>query len=906
MQIKRLITLIFIAFLIHVPGVGISQTLVKGRITDKLDKNVSVTNGSVYLLNSLDSLLLDYNFVQRDGSFYLSYDQDINKDVILVINAKNYLDQWIPIDSNNTDIQIGLFKKSILIEEIRVTGRLPILVKGDTIEYSPDISKLDKNAKVEELLKILPGLTVSSSGSITANGKVVDKVLLDGEEFFGDDYTLLTRNIRSDMVQKVQLFDTKSDFEKLSKIKDSSKDTKTINVQLKEDKKEGYFGEIKAMGGNDKIYESEIKLNIFKDRQKLSVFGLASSIGLTSLSRSDQGKYGFSNSRSAVIVLNASKSNELNMDSYSGIGSPSSVSFGGHFSGSNSSKRTSVNTNFIYSKFDLDVNRRINDSYTSPQMSFFRETTHNVSSSNRRHILETQVTQEIDSTARLKFTLNYQHQKRTSNKDELATLKIDDNSSKISNYVDNRNRETNFSLSGLLTKKIRNTQSFSSQVNFNVLDISSTSRVTSVMEHIPLDKLDQEKVNFHSGNLFEWNNIYTNRISKRISAVITYGFLLNNNTSEINSYNVKSGDENLLDSLTSGNFKVAQLMHTIAGSLDYRFSKSTVNFNNTLLISDTEVNEKFYDQKLIDRFINYNPQLTYNIDLSNKLSLNFKYAGTTIQPSVLDRMGYYNNMDPLNVYVGNPNIRSSFNNKFSGTLNYFSPMKNTFLGIGISQQSKYNPVVSDLTTGIDGTNIYTSSNGIRPMKSIDLNLIFGSDVTPKLRAGSNLSISKSNFFNKINGFLNKVEVSKFSPEVNVTYTDQNLMKVYVSFNPFLENFRNNTSNYKKENLLSLKTYFEFNLYKIKNVGVLKLDGWHDVRFTDDAYFKSYTQNLLNVSIYRDFLQSKTLRLGMGIYNLLDNKTIYSRSLSQNFLNQIYSNTIPRYFNLSVKLDVSKI
>src|SRR5690606_25380505 len=92
----------------------------------------------------------------------------------------------------------------------RACPRSGITMKGDTIEYDASAFEIRPNDKVEDLLKRLPGRQVDGNGRITAQGQAVGKVLLDGEEFFADDPTLSTRNVRADMVDKIQVYEKKS------------------------------------------------------------------------------------------------------------------------------------------------------------------------------------------------------------------------------------------------------------------------------------------------------------------------------------------------------------------------------------------------------------------------------------------------------------------------------------------------------------------------------------------------------------------------------------------------------------------------------------------------------------------------------------------------------------------------
>ncbi|MEJ0079783.1 MAG: hypothetical protein WDM78_02195 [Puia sp.] len=139
-------------------------------------------------------------------------------------------------------------------------------IKGDTTEFNAQAFVIQPNAKVEDLLKQLPGITIDKDGKITAEGQTVTKVLIDGEEFFGDDPTLVTRNIRADMVDKIQLYDKKSDQAAFTGV-DDGRTQKTINVKLSRTKNQGVFGKVQAGDGFEGIYQGEALLIIFKTRK---------------------------------------------------------------------------------------------------------------------------------------------------------------------------------------------------------------------------------------------------------------------------------------------------------------------------------------------------------------------------------------------------------------------------------------------------------------------------------------------------------------------------------------------------------------------------------------------------------------------------------------------------------------
>ena len=193
--------------------------------------------------------------------------------------------------------KVFMIPKSKLLAEVILKSGAPIRIKGDTTVYTADSFKVRAGANVEELLRRLPGIQVDKNGQITAMGEKVKKVLVDGEEFFGSDPGIATKNLRADIVKEVEVFDKKSEQADFTGIDDGVKD-KTINLKLKDDKKKGYFGKVEAAGGIKDKYTNNIMLNAFKGKRKLAGYGIMSNTGQTNLDWMDSQNYGGGNGKS--------------------------------------------------------------------------------------------------------------------------------------------------------------------------------------------------------------------------------------------------------------------------------------------------------------------------------------------------------------------------------------------------------------------------------------------------------------------------------------------------------------------------------------------------------------------------------------------------------------------------------
>src|SRR6476659_1526492 len=202
-----------ISFILLCSTAFAQDTQIKGTVIDS-SANAKLTNASISILQAKDSILVKFTRANANGEF--NFQNIKSGDYLLMITYPDYADYMdkfsLKEEEKKSLGKIEMVLKARLLQEVIFKGEaVQVRMKGDTTEFDAKTFKVQPNAKVEDLLKQLPGITVDKDGKITAQGETVNKVLVDGEEFFGDDPTLVTKNIRSDMVDKVQLFDKKSD-----------------------------------------------------------------------------------------------------------------------------------------------------------------------------------------------------------------------------------------------------------------------------------------------------------------------------------------------------------------------------------------------------------------------------------------------------------------------------------------------------------------------------------------------------------------------------------------------------------------------------------------------------------------------------------------------------------------------
>ncbi|QIH31534.1 carboxypeptidase regulatory-like domain-containing protein [Sphingobacterium sp. DR205] len=367
-------SLVLFLILSALSSISYAQHRLVGTVVDGKDQ-AKLHQASVALLNPRDSILIKFDRTKENGTFQIAnLDTGVYK---IVVSYPQYADLVKDIHITAKDYDIGLIalsKAALLLEEVQVNGRIPVVIKGDTIEYDAGSFKVEKDAKVDDLLRVLPGITIDGTGKITAQGKEVKKVLLDGEEFFGDDPTLITKNIRSDMVSKVQVYEKKSDLAVRTGVDDGER-TQTIDIKLKEDKKKGMFGQAIAGAGTDKYYGGKVMLNKFKGSQKIAAYGILANDGMVGLGFEDSQKYGVGGSGNVqmmdgggIMISSGGDETEGGWDGrYRGGGVPKALNMGVSYSDKSKDDKHKINVNYKRSQIDVNNTSTYNAQNNLPE-----------------------------------------------------------------------------------------------------------------------------------------------------------------------------------------------------------------------------------------------------------------------------------------------------------------------------------------------------------------------------------------------------------------------------------------------------------------------------------------------------------------------------------------------------------
>ncbi|MBQ1738333.1 MAG: TonB-dependent receptor, partial [Muribaculaceae bacterium] len=272
---KKILSLLVVAFACLTPMMT-RAAVINGVLVDSQDTTELIEATVRLLMTNKDSTLVKGTTTDMSGVFNIKGVKAGKYLLRFSYLGYNDVIKHVTVGDDGRDVNMGVVKmdpNTIMLKEAVVVGvKSPITVKEDTIEFNADTYKTQANAVVEDLLKRLPGVEVGTDGKITANGKEVKKILIDGKEFFSDDPTVASKNIPAEMVNKLQVIDRKSDLARLTGVDDGDDET-VINLTVKKGMNNGWFGTVNAGYGTDKRYAGNVMINHFRDGNQFTLLG---------------------------------------------------------------------------------------------------------------------------------------------------------------------------------------------------------------------------------------------------------------------------------------------------------------------------------------------------------------------------------------------------------------------------------------------------------------------------------------------------------------------------------------------------------------------------------------------------------------------------------------------------------
>jgi len=906
---------------------------VKGSVTDTLN-SASLYRASVVLMRSADSVIQSYTRTGPDGKFQLQV--PTQGKYILRITFPSFADfvDVINVKKAATDLgDVPMVSKEHLLKEFVLTQQISaIKIKGDTTEYMADSFKVKDNATVEDLLKRLPGIQVDKNGQITAQGETVQKILVDGEEFFSDDPKVVTQGLQANAIEKVQVYDKKSDQAEFTGIDDGQK-TKTINLELKDSKKKGYFGKIDAGGGTDGYFQDQGMINAFKDKSQFSAFGIMSNTDKVGLGWQDNDKFGSGNGATVItddgsIMTTYTSSSDQDFGGwdgkYNGQGLPETWTGGMHYADKWNEDKDHFTTNYRYAMQDVELDGNTTTQYVLPgNTGFVSSQDKNQFSKGERHGIDAMYEWKIDSSTTIKLTADGGY-KQSNTKSIYNT-----NTMNSENVLLNENNRTimsnsyaNYVNADLLFKKKfkKKGRTLSIDVKENYKDTKSDGTLLSGTSLYSFDSatnqpviidsnINQRKVN-NTGKLeFAAKATYTEPLSKIAYLELDYGVTANNSNGSNFSYNSNGngGYSNVVDSAFSSNFKYNILSNM--GGLDFKFVFKKVTFSFGSDVSNAsylQTDVLHGDTSRSYNYLNLFPKANLTYKISKQTSLNFSYQGSTQQPSISQIQPLQQNTDPLNITIGNPSLKQQFINKLSMYFNDYKVLTNRYL-YGNFSFSSISDAISTRQLTVDGVNTtqYINVNG----NYSGYGYFGGGIKIPKSDMMVGLQANTS--INHINNIIGTVDPATFAETDHNNSNDNNSYGIgpYVNYNKSDKyDFSLQPDITYNDNRSTISTfatsYWSFTTDISGSVQLPKkfeIGSAMNIMIREKTEVFTTNNNVVKWNAYlgKKFLKKSQLELKANVFDILNQNIGYSRTAQAGVISQSTYNTIRRYAMLQL-------
>ena len=898
---------------------------IKGNVLDTAS-STALINASISVLNSKDSTLVKFTRADAKGDFSINKLREGN--FILLLTYPDFADyvEKFSLTASEPMKDFGKLKmilKARLLEEVIIKGTAAqMTIKGDTTEFNAAAFTIEANSKVEDLLKQLPGIQVDKDGKITAHGQAVNKVLVDGEEFFGDDPTLVTKNIRGDMVDKVQLYDKKSDQATFTGIDDGER-TKTINIKLKEDKKRGYFGKLDGGAGNDEYYQGQGMINVFKGKKKFSAYGTIANTAKTGLGWEDNSKYGASNIQvmdGGMISISGVGGSDL--DSYdgrfNGEGIPLTRSGGLHYDTKWKEDKYSINMNYKVGSIQVTGDKNSLNQNNLPTGIINSNTDQTIDNFMFRQKLDGTFLVKLDTTSDLKIMLDGTLKNAESNSNYLSSslrgngVSLNGSKRNLSNNGDQKI----FNASALWTKKLKKkgrTLSLTLAHQFDEDDATgflnsenSFYNTLGVLDSIRL--IDQYKTNLTRSSSFNSNLAYTEPLSKSFSVVLNYGLNLGTSMAERESYNKSgTGKYDLLDNEFSNDFELNQTSNQAGAIFNYMKNKNVINFGTRVNAVDFKQTDRYTGSVYKRDFLNWLPQASFRHNFSKQKTFEIRYNGNTTQPTLNQIQPIKVNTDPLNIILGNPDLKPSFRSNITLYYSSYKVLSDKSIYFRGNYSNTYNAIVNNTITDAAGKSTFQSINLTDKNPT---SLFFYSGYSQKLpgtdfRLGINFNTNAYTYFNMINSVLNKTLSNSYSSQLSLSRYKQKKIEFYLAIGP--EYISNESSLQKQINNSGwgANSWFEFALY-LPNKFKIQSHANYKYQEKTQTFAQDFNRLIWNTTLTKSFMKEESLKLSMTGNDLLNQNTGFNRMATSNMISQNSFTTIKRYFMLSLSYDLNNM
>lgn len=896
---------------------------IKGTLMDPVEGS-TVEGATVELQNAVDSTTKSTTVSDKEGKF--AFNNLSLGSYILKATSIGFENLYQPVALTDTmpNLDLGdvyIPKKTTTLEGVVIVATAPaVSQKGDTTQFSASQYKTNPDATVEDLIKKMPGITVDRSGNVTAQGEQVKKVTVDGKDFFGDDATMALKNLPSEVVDKIQVFDRLSDQAQLTGFDDGNSQ-KSINIVTKSGVKNGQFGRIYAGYGTDQRYAAGGNTSFFNGDRRISIVGNFNNVNqqnfasqdLLGLTSSGGGRGGGGGGRGGggrgggggdfMVGLNPgiSRTNAFGINYGDKWGKKIDVTGSYFFNNQNSTNESESLTN--YEKIS-----RIESSKSTSN------------SNNNNHRFNMRMEYKIDSNNTIFYIPSLSFQNNNSQSTSLldAYTNLNGNIDSLNSSDGNSSSKRNgFNWNNTLmyrhsfAKKGRSL-SFSfqygqskndgSSYNYNALKLydSLGNRTDSLV--------NQFRDNNTNGKNYSARAAYNEPVGKQGMLQFEYNYRVQKNDADQRTFDYDGSDysvENILQTNVFDNTiktNTAEIDYSLGKSRDNQFNVG-VDFENTQLQSNRTFPTNYVFRQSFNTVL---PNMRWSKKIGRFSNMRIFYRMRNEFPSVNQLQDVVDASNALRMSSGNPELKQTTTNWGSARYSYTNTRNNHSLFLNIFGQTANNYITTATyfpknDTLINGNKLAAGGQFSKPVnmngyKNLNTFLTYSFPIKP---IKSNFNFSTGYSYTQRPGMIDYVETKTTNSGISVGSVLSSNISEYVDFSlSYNAQFNNATTTDGQPS----------NRYVTQNAGLnanlLSKSGWF---IQNDLSYQSYSglsQNmnqsfwLWNAAIGKKFLKNQAGELKLSVFDLLDQNQSIARTIDANYIQDTRNLVLQQYFMLT--------
>ena len=878
---------------------------VSGSVADSTGNNISAA--SVRLVSAKDTLAASTG---EKGEFVFSNVKSSDFKVTITRLGFEIFSRSYKFEEGVSAITlppITLKFESQLLNEVVISGAPKVTIKEDTVEYKASDYKLRENALTEDLLKKLPGVEVDKDGNVSAQGKSVTKVRVNGKDFFGGDVKTATQQLPADMIDKIQIVDDYGDQANLTGIKNGDPE-KILNIEIRPDKNKGYMARGTVGGGNKERYQASLTANSFKDKQQISVIG--------NLNNTNSSVFNFSGGGGGGGIRIQSGGGRFGGGGAGGGDGITLVgSLGLNYRDEWSKKLTSYGS-YSFSNRDNELlsNQLSQNNFQNSLILNDQNNTNN--SQNVNHRLNWNLEYRPDSLNYIKFSPSFSYSMSDAqgfsnynqlNNGELNSAGITSNSS--SSEVPNLGG--NLLLNHRFAKRGRNVS-----LNLSVND-SETDQLREELNDYTNYRPDGDTDVYRRQNLDIINRSsntgatlsYNEPLSRTSNLEFSYNFNYTKYKNERETFDVDQLGNETRNDVLSNNYDYS--FATNRFGVNYRVNQKKYNYSVGASLQPSVLEGNSMINNVLTSYrntgLNFVPTARFSYNFSRTRAFNASYFGRSSEPSYSQLQPIPDISNPQYPVYGNPNLNAEFNHRFNVRYNNFEFNTGNVLFTNLSASFTENKIVTDITrlndpaVGLVQETRYRNTDGFYTVNG------FYNYSKPFAERKYVISVNGSANFNNNVSFTNgEKNIGKNWILTQGLNTQINPVK-WLEMNPgFTYSYNTNSNDIITNTNTKVSTYgvnFNSKTYFLKTF----LIGVDLSKTINSGYSSLLAANpfIINTYLEKQFFKNKTGTLRLQAYDLLDENTSVSRNVTANSIVDSRSNRLSRYFMLSFTMRLQK-